>query len=68
VDKDHSAAGGEDKIGIARQVAAVECVAETQAMDQAPDGHFGMGVFAPHASHYGAPLGGRESVHGSEIL
>lgn len=68
VDKDNAAASGKYEVGIARQIAAVESVAKTEAMDHPADNHFWLRVFAPHAAHYCAALSRRESVHGVEII
>jgi hypothetical protein len=67
VHEDDAAAGGENQIGTARQVAAMESVAETQAVDHTADSHFGLGVFAPNAAHHGAALGRSENVHYDDL-
>lgn len=45
----------EDDVGSARQVVALEPETVAQAVEQAPDGHFGLGVPALHGREVPAP-------------
>ena len=68
VDEDHSIACGKNEIRVAREIAAMERVAETQPVDHATDRHFGLGVLATDAPHHGAALRWREGVHYQKMI
>ena len=56
VDKDHGAAGAENEVRFAGQVAALEPVAEAERGDQLADDYFGFGVVAADAGHVARPF------------
>lgn len=68
MDEDDAAARGQDEIGIARKIAAVQRVAKAEAMDHAPHGHFGLGVLAVDALHHRTAFGWGEGVHLEPII
>ena len=63
VDEDDLAPTGEDQVGRAGQVAAMQAEAVAEGVDQATDGELGAGVLAADAGHAFGALGGGEAVH-----
>lgn len=68
MDKDDLSPAGEDQIGVAWQVAAMEPVAVSHPVDEPPDRHFWLHTLAADCAHVGAALEGRNPIsHGAPI-
>lgn len=64
VDKDDLPATGKHQVGATRKVAAMKTIAKAEAMHQAPDRKFGLGVLSADQRHPLAALRFGEGVHG----
>ena len=49
--EDDLAAGAEDQVGLSRQIASVQAIAESHGMGEAPHLHLWFCVFAGYCSH-----------------
>jgi hypothetical protein len=60
--EDYLLSGGEDKIGVARQVPSVEAVAVTHVVNKATDNHLRFGIGISDTGHALAPFISRQWV------
>ncbi len=63
MDEDDFAPGGENEVGLPRQIAAMKPVAVTEGVDQPPDSHFGFCVFRADPGHSLGTLLWRQRIH-----